>query len=316
MIDAAPGWVSNARSMMLHPETNLHRELRTAFLSSASTGARARFSSITEFERFLCAFVEKGREAWPDIHLDPHDFIAFLGRSLPESAADELASLHANDLWLVCGYARGVPRAIEHLETTKLAHVARALRRLGASEASVADILQDLRGMLIEMNLPVSNRKLYAGRGDLSSWLRVCAVRKLSQQRDAGRRELELEGTDVIAAESPECHAELALLLQSHKRQLTEAFQQALATMSNRERNVLRYYFVDGLTIDQIGALYRVHRSTMARWVNSAREALALQTRAFFQMRVSVSEAGFLRLLGLIESRIAVELTNAVIEWE
>ena len=36
---------------------------------------------------------------------------------------------------------------------------------------------------------------------------------------------------------------------------------------TDRQRNVLRQYHIDGLTIDQLAALYQVNRATTARWV-------------------------------------------------
>jgi transposase len=36
----------------------------------------------------------------------------------------------------------------------------------------------------------------------------------------------------------------------------------------------LRYHHVDGLNIDEIGAIYRVHRVTAFRWLEKAKEQL------------------------------------------
>ena len=39
-----------------------------------------------------------------------------------------------------------------------------------------------------------------------------------------------------------------------------------MQTLSAQERTVLRLHVLDGLGTDEIGALYKVHRTTVARW--------------------------------------------------
>jgi len=285
-----------------------HGRLATVFLYDMPDAERACFVDVSRLEDVLVRLVEAGRAAWPDIPLAERDFVAFVGRLSSGSGLDGLAALHAADLWLACGYGRGLPGAIDALEAQGFVSVGHTLGRLGAPRTTVADILQGLRSLLVEMQAPPPNRKLYAGRGDLVGWLRVCAVREFNQQRKGSARELQLE--TMAVPEPPLDEPELHLLLRTHKEELTQAFQHALASMSNRERNVLRCYFVEELSIDRIGALYGVHRSTAARWVGQARETLAAQTRAMFRERVSMSDEGFLRILALIESRIQVELAK------
>jgi RNA polymerase sigma-70 factor (ECF subfamily) len=101
---------------------------------------------------------------------------------------------------------------------------------------------------------------------------------------------------------------ELAYLRRTYEREFQEAFQTALASLSSRERNILRYHFVDGLSIDRIGDFYGVHRATAARWLNRAREALCLMTREILGQRISLSQDGFRRMLSLIESQISVRM--------
>jgi RNA polymerase sigma-70 factor, ECF subfamily len=105
-------------------------------------------------------------------------------------------------------------------------------------------------------------------------------------------------------AEDPE----MAYIQMTHKREMQEAFREALASLTSKERNLLRYYFLDGMTVEKIGALYGVHHATAARWVQRARENLCAQTRVFACKRISLSEEGFERILGLIESQIQVQL--------
>lgn len=245
----------------------------------------------------------QGRAAWPGLALDDADFVDFLGRILPEDAA--LPALHAGDLWLVCAYGRGVPGAADALDRCYLTRVRGALVRLG-EPPMVEDVLQELRRRLVEMQHRRPEQKVYSGRGELLGWLRVSAVREMNRRRQRSGRELPLETVPI--APSPANDPEIALLRETEKRELRGAFHQALSSMSGRDRNVLRYHFAEGLTIDQIGALYQVHRATAARWVQRAREELCQRTWENLQHRLSISEDGFQRALGLIESQIGPEL--------
>jgi RNA polymerase sigma-70 factor (ECF subfamily) len=184
------------------------------------------------------------------------------------------------------------------------------LLRLDTPPPMLADILQELRMRLVEQQAPGPDQKVYIGRGSLIGWLRISAVRETNARRNRRARELPLETAPALIA-TPAHQPELALLLQTHKRELGEAFQQALASMSTRDRNVLRYHFVERLNIDQIGALYGVHRTTASRWIERARETLSTKTRAIFQERVSISNNEFQQVVMLIQSQVEVQLAAA-----
>jgi RNA polymerase sigma-70 factor, ECF subfamily len=283
--------------------------LSAIFLLHTPEARRARFAAIPDLEQTLAELVARGREPWSEVALAEADFMAFLGRCLPEDAAPELAALRGDELWLVCAYGRGVPGASEALEAHYLEREAAALSRLGAPPVMIEDILQEIRRRLVEMQTQTADQRAYAGRGSLGGWLRVAAVRAMHRRRERGRREL-LVGTEPALLASPDHEPETALLLETHKVELTAAFQEALASLPQRDRNVLRYHFVEGLNIDQIGELHRVDRSTAARWIRRACEALSARTRDAFRARITISEHSFQRIVGLLASQIGVELAR------
>ncbi len=286
--------------------------LAAIFLAHVPEARRARFAAAPGLEGALAELVLRGRAAWPALSLSEDDFAAFLGRGLPEEVAEEIAALRGEDLWLACAYGRGIPGAAEALEAHALANISGTLARVGAPAALIADILQDLRRRLVEMQTPRPDQKVYAGRGDLVGWLRVSAVREMNHRRNRRARELPL-GSEGVMIASPEEEPELALLRKTHKRELADAFREALASMSSRERNVLRYHLVENMTFEDIGRLYGVHRATAARWVSRARETLCARTRDRFTQRVSMSEEGFQRVVALIESEVHVQLAAVAI---
>src|SRR5205823_12308411 len=80
----------------------------------------------------------------------------------------------------------------------------------------------------------------------------------------------------------------LAQLKQRYRDEFGEAFRQAAAALTPRERTLLRYRFLDGLSIDEIGVLHRVHRATVARWIAAIREALFEATRERLGSRLAI----------------------------
>jgi RNA polymerase sigma-70 factor, ECF subfamily len=53
-----------------------------------------------------------------------------------------------------------------------------------------------------------------------------------------------------------------------------DALGHATSGLDVKQRNVLRLHYADGLNIDDIGALYGVHRATVARWLQNARSTI------------------------------------------
>lgn len=288
--------------------------LASIFLAHVPGDRRRIDEELAAIDAELAALVEAGRRAWPEIPLGADDFVAFLGRCLPNDA--DRASLRAAELYLVCAYALGIPGASKVFEARYVPRVEAALGRVGASAFMIADTLQDLRRRLLEMRDPQVVRRGYVGRGDLAAWLCVTAVREVGRRRERGKRETRFEESAADLLVAPDGDPELAYILRTNKQELSEAFQEALAELSHRDRNVLRYHFVEGLNIDQIGGVYGVHRATAARWIDRARDGLCRRTRELLARRVSLSVGGFQRMLGLIESQIRVRLGETSPEEE
>ncbi|MFT3765218.1 MAG: sigma-70 family RNA polymerase sigma factor [Minicystis sp.] len=271
-----------------------------------SEGRRAPFAAVPDLEAALADLADAGRRAWPEIAVEPADFVAFLGRCLSADAAPRLRSIRAAELYLVCAYGLGVPGASDALEEHYMPRVRAALVHVGTPPATIADVQQELRQRLVEASADEPARRGYEGRGDLVAWLCISAVRAGSKRRERGKRERSLGEAESVLLAAPEGDPELSHLRSSYQAEFQAAFQRALAALTSRERNLLRYHLIEGRSIDQLGALYGVHRSTAARWINEARESLRLRTRDLLAERVSLSQEGFHRLLSLIESQIDV----------
>lgn len=281
--------------------------------------AHAGDSVATSLERLdgaLWQMVESGRREWPQIEIAPEEFVRFLAKQLPPEAHGEaeLPSLRAGDLYLVCALGVGHPAATLAFENEYMPAVHRALQRIQTPDSLIADIIQGLYGYLLErQNAPqgvLVSRRGYAGRGALKGWLCTCAVHQAGRLHRRKRREVDLDQSPSEVLPDQGKSPELSLLTGEMKSLFESAFREAVAALSSRERNLLRYHFLSALSIDQIGIIYRVHRATAARWVNEARARLATLTRKKFLLAAPIHAKSYAEILALVRSQLAVNLAS------
>src|SRR5262249_42945161 len=105
-------------------------------------------------------------------------------------------------------------------------------------------------------------------------------------------------------------HAQVEPFVARYGPAFKRAFQAALAELEPRERTLLRFQYVDDLTVDQIGALYHVHRATAARWVAQARERLGERTRLRLARELGTHDGGLTSILQIIQSHVDVSLVR------
>lgn len=251
----------------------------------------------------LRALHARGREAWPDIDLDLATFSTMAIGRLGEGPFDEIC---AGDLYLALACAASVDRAIAAFDKHYLSGLTPALVRHGHDAAAAADAVQTIRMQFLVGEAGRAPRIAeYDGRGSLTTWLRVAAVRTAISAYRKHRRETPADEVDMVAAaHSPE----LDLLRQRFGAEFEAVFRSTFQALTPRERTLLRYQVIDRLGIDRIGALYGVHRATAARWVAHAREALVEGVRRALQARFRIGPEELESLFRLIHSKLALSL--------
>jgi RNA polymerase sigma-70 factor (ECF subfamily) len=231
-------------------------------------------------------------------------------------ADDETASrwwqhLHVSDLALASACARGGDDAIAALERRFGAELARIARRFERRELPADELLQRLRAKLFVGGDEAPPRiASYTGQGFLQNWLRVTATRFFI---DCGRgvaTEPELAIADRLleTLREPGADAELDLLKREHAAHFRAAFAEAVAALDPEDRVWLRQHVLERLTIDQLGALYHLHRGTAARRLGRARTALVEGARAALARRLDLPPARLGSALALLASRLEVSL--------
>jgi RNA polymerase sigma-70 factor (ECF subfamily) len=263
----------------------------------------------------LARAIADGGAARPSVAASAVEFAESVGDSVADAddIATAIAALHAGDLWLATACASADAVAIVELDAV-LSSLRPTLAHMGANAEAVDELLQQMRTRLL-VAAPERPPRIrgYRGRGDLRSWLKVAlvrdAVRALRSNARAAREE---DDDEIERLMDPEGDPEMRGLQDSYRTAFRAAFERALAMLPVRDRNVLRYHLVEGLSIDDIGAIYRVHRATSARWLVRIRERLYDATRAELMRDLAVTPAELDSVLRLIRSRLDASVARGL----
>ena len=258
-----------------------------------------------DLEVVLAAVIGEASAAWPDVRVDPVHFAEFLGRRV--SVAD-LPQARVGDLWIAYASASGNAAALAVVEARYLPDVDAALGKMGLSQDRIAEVKQGLRRLLFVGDAESPPRiGEYRGSGDLRAWMRVTAMRSALKLIRKESRETSSDDA-LLEARAQEDDPELAYMKAAYRAAFKSAFQEALESLQARERTLLKQQIVDGLGIDELGALYEVHRATAARWVAAAREKLLSRTRRTFMLRARISSDECESIMRMVRSQLDVSL--------
>ncbi|ATB51201.1 sigma-70 family RNA polymerase sigma factor [Corallococcus macrosporus] len=284
--------------------------LAQAFVAARGGPATASPESLAPLQARLAQALDTARAPWPGVALEGARFASHLGRLLPEVGAVE--TLNLPDLYLARAAADGLPPALSAFEARYLPEVDVAVARLKLPPTGLDEVRQLLRQrMLVGSAETPARLAAYPGTGPLSGWVRAAALwLALDWQRQRGGPAAASEDGDLSLLVSPEDDPELAYLKRTYRAEFSDCFAAALLALEPRQRNVLRLKYLDGLSIDQLAALYGVHRSTTARWVLGAQDTLLQQTRLRLTERLRLTSSQLDSVLRLISSQLDVSLSR------
>jgi RNA polymerase sigma-70 factor (ECF subfamily) len=246
-----------------------------------------------------------GRAAWPEVGLDGEVFARHLAAHARDGAPPPLE--HAADLYLACACAHGSAQAVLALDTLLVGSTARAVSRVDSSTAFVEDVLQAVREKLLLTRPPKIGD--YAGRATLKSWLATTAVRTALNMRrrkdDVAGAELRSSMGDQLAQEP-----ELQYLRDRYREAFEQAIRESLASLSPKERALLRMHLGERMSVDRLGVVYRVSRATAARWLAAAREQLLERTHRHLREKLRLTPSELDSLGALVRSQLDVSVVR------
>ena len=288
------------------------------FLDAAPLAVRPALEAVPDLDRRLWTIVAEGRTAWPDFAVDAKDVVEFIARQVTdELAADALDGLRPADLYLACACAKGMTTAINAFDRDYMREVDIALARMRIGPPRLSDVKQLVRQRLFvgggTAGTPTSVGKIaeYGGRGDLRRWVRSVAVRTCLNDLRKGKREVLVDDDHLIAQHAvAQDDPEVEYMKRTYASEFKQAFSDALKQLGAREQTLLRYHHVDGLNIDEIGAIYRVHRVTAFRWLEKAKELLVRQTLDTLRGRLKLPASELDSVLRMIRSQIHLSIVR------
>jgi RNA polymerase sigma-70 factor (ECF subfamily) len=264
-------------------------------------------------EAAIVLVADAAREVWPELGVDGDALAAHVRCVLPTQLEDAyLKALRPADLVLAFGCATGQPKALAAFDQRCQPIIVAALRRMNASDAAIDEIAQVVRErLLVGRGGEPPRIAEYTGRGDLGRWVKATAVRTYLNDLRKHRREILVGDEEVMAGVGAgELDPALAYAKELYRPVFAQAFVAAMGDLHQRQRTLLRYRFVDGLTVDQIATAYSVHRATAHRWLSEARDELCAATEREVRARLTIDAGEVASLRRLIISQLDVSVAR------
>ncbi|MBK7861914.1 MAG: hypothetical protein IPJ65_25525 [Archangiaceae bacterium] len=233
---------------------------------------------------------ERGRAAWPKLPLDEAGFLRWLG----PRAHDE--AVHVEDLWLCRACLLGVPGALKAFARERLEPALAAL-----PESDRDDVGQRMLERLLAGKKPKLSE--FEGRGSLSRWLRMVALREARTERLQAKREAPLMAERLSGAFLPTPDSQL--VKARAQAALKKALVAALLELDEGDRKLLAMHHLDQVPHGEIGKAVNTPRSTVAWRLQQARQRVLESTRSRLR-RSGLSEREVESLFDLVNSRVDI----------
>ena len=247
--------------------------------------------------------------------------MAHVGRLVADAddPVGELASLEGSDLLLAFACLSGVSGAIATFEREHDVHVRTACARMGSSALPLPELRQAVRSHVFAPRAKAQPAiASYSGHGPLGAWFRITTSRvAMMHGRDAGRRRRHESAIEQIAAEIVggnllDADPELRVLLERCQQALRAALVTSADRLDGRQRAVLRLSLSERHSVRQIGKMYGVHHSTVARWVRDAYAQLVDGVRQELAQGLGVDEPELQSLMRAVRSHLDFTLNRAL----
>lgn len=297
---------------MMDPDAS-GQPLSTVFLAALAEPHRTQMAGLENLEQRLRVAIEKPRLAWPDIPLSDEKFLTYLAPRLPEHvpAEERLEATHLADIWIACAFLAGSPAAREVVTRRYLPEIDVALARLRLLPDQREELRQSIAGQILAegpAGAPLIAK--YSGHGQLAGWLRVTAVNLALKElrRDKNRP----SSLDCMLEALPGTGAspEMEMIKEAYGPRFRAALEESFEELTSRQRLLLRQHYVHGLTLEQMGGLYRVNRSTVCRWLDRARQSLLERTRRQLIEQLGLHPGEALSLIRAVLSQAELTLSR------
>lgn len=260
----------------------------------------------------ITALIEQARDdaqrQWPELVTDATAVGAWLGGRVDAAAGPATAeTLELASLVLTYACAHALPGALKAFRACHGADVDSALRRLGLDDSAAQDVRQVVWGKLFVAGS--EKIRAYNGRGPLGGWVRAVAVR---QAISMGRRRapLDLAGQDLPAQLPALSDPEREYLQGRYGDAVRAALHHAVSQLAAEDRNLLRFRFADGLTLDELARVFDVHRATVARRLAKARSEVRRAALQNLRAELNADPSEIASVVRLVRSQLDLSISG------
>ncbi len=196
-----------------------------------------------------------------------------------------LSALRSEDLALALGCVRGDERAWDTFCSQFRSSLYESAYAVAHEETQARDLADSLLAELFGLDATVPGRNsrfaYFHGRSSLKTWLRAVLYQRFV---DEYRRHSRLV---PLAEDPPEVAATGTSVGEQDDRRYAEclgdAVEAALGELPPSEKLLLSYYYVQELTLKQIGRLSGEHEATISRHLESLRKKLRKRIETYLR---------------------------------
>ncbi len=235
-------------------------------------------------------------------------------KSTGDNPVQLLDAIRARDLALALGCARGNEPAWDTFCAEFRPVLYDAARALAHDETTARELADSLLAHLYGLEQTESGRKsrlnYFYGRSSLKTWLRAVLYQKFV---DEYRRQGRLEPLPEDAAE-PVAHRG-SVSAEDDRRYaecLGEAVETALGELHLPDRLLLSWYYVQELTLKQIGLLTDEHEATISRRLEALRQRLRARIENHLRRVKKLSAIEIEQCLDFASRGVMVKLEKAL----
>lgn len=293
----------------------------TDLLTHLDTGVRL-VPHLDWLEPLLHNADTSARQTWPVFRLDTQTFYLVMLEQLLTTQDDDALHrwfelLHPSDLYLAHCCAMNTRMAIETFD----GFFGKDINVLTARFSDAYHTREDLKQHLFEVLFVGESARIkeYSGQGFLLNWLRITTVRlfiDLQRSRRTPHREMVVDVQTLTDAmdHATSQNVELAYLKHTYRIEFRQAFEQATLKIPAHHKTLLRQHVIERRSIDQLGALYGIHRATAARRLEQARQQLIKETRLILMESLKIAPDQLDSILALINSQFDVSVERVLLD--
>lgn len=298
----------DARGGRTEGVTDQGPQLLRAFVAGLGPKSVVTPSMRTEVVQELVNLWTRAHTAWPNFSTPANVFVAHVAQHLSGygDLIDRLRELNAEELYLACACGQGEPLALTAIEQAYGRQIRGAVGTIQDSYLNKEDLLQIVRQKLyVGSDTALATIGRYSGGGSLGGWLRISARRAaLDAVRDSHPTNDPLRGRSSSGPDVPQRieDPEIDFLKQTYRGEFTEGMTSAFSALPPRQQMLLRQSVVHQLSARKIAVMLGTHHSTVARWINDARDELVERTRDILAEKLELTEGQLQSLMRFLKS--------------